>query len=61
MSSSFRFPYQPMEEPLEVIETTIMATSDDFHVIILICDGSFLSINLELSGSVARLYCRVEA
>lgn len=38
-----------------------MATRDDFHVmyIVLICDGGFLSINLELSGSLAGLYLGV--
>lgn len=40
------------EKRLEMIEVTIMTMQGDFQVmhIILICDGSFLSINLELSG-----------
>lgn len=52
-----------LEEPLEVVEIAIMATQDDFRVmyVILICDGGFLSINLELSGSVAGLYLGVVA
>lgn len=51
------------EEPSEVVEIAIMATQDDFRVmyVILICDGGFLSINLELSGSVAGLYLGVLA
>lgn len=39
------------------VETGIMTLQSHFQVMyILICDGSFLSINLKLSGRVVGLY-----